>query len=1291
MGNVVGEQVDLGVDEQIKHRQQVFGAGFNDKSIERSPQALQYLNNRNTWIKLTSGVSLGVPDRFNDSEFAIGQDVITEAENDAKVKLKGILKDEGFFGNLSENEIQSLMDENLAKSFILFNGTQKLNTSAVTDPEDPTKQTSPASFTQRSGYRDSNSNITKNFDKLYGGIGGSDKGLQPMPGIVDAKVECVNRGSIRRATVTIKAYNKLQFSILEILYLRLGYLMLLEFGWDKYIDKIENGELTIRNTESTVADSGWFDGGTLTTDGIYNLIQSFRTKYKYSYDGFLGKVSNFDWTLNSDNTYDITLKLITIGSVVESLNINQPIAVPNQKEFDQKLKRARRAANINALSTRDEEGNFAGSEFYDYAQNSTDPEDEDYFAGDELINSLGADKFTNYLLETIAFFPERNINYLNLPNALGAEDILRGANLDVPNPLEGTFIPNFKISKTYGYQVPRKRRIYVRFGKLLEKIDLTCNFQVKNGNADVYTMLKFDYDDADNTKCAYIPNLVPLAPHKVLFTFDLTDDYAIDESLKIQKIFKNNMKEFASVEEGNKDVKYGKLYNTYFSVYFVADAFQSSKNSKGEVLLFKFLEKLCGAINESTGNITNIEPVIKEDRVIYFIDQNPIAGMDLVYPPQKRTKFQIYGYSPDGQSNFVKKFDFKTKITPDLSAIISIGATANGSDTKNMDAFPLRNWNRGLINKFETNLLSDSSNLSDSNIPPRDIEKEAKDAFSQQIKDGGFFTSTNNFQKGGGWESFGANRGYSLNFENITVKGVGGSWLSYWDSREEHSRSTRLLAEGWREWRTAQKIAVNQAAAQSGNAIVDETYMASRNYLNYIVQAFGGGTGYSTLKGAVIRKDQTIYLSGGKKIPNTVKTEELTISEEDSLYFFMDDNKDFIERGKSAFKMYQQRIAQFNYESAKVVSSTNGFIPLDLGLTFDGMSGIVIYNKIEVDTKFLPSSYPKALKFITTKVNHSIKNNQWETNVNTLSVPVTEEAVKQVMTKNNSAAAFKDANNPLTVKPPIPSTRPFRIYDNRTTAGKPDDPATYGSYITVDQFVSFFNENAQDKFRAFAETLEQSYKGYTMTVNAVYRTFARSVQLKKQNSRNASPGRSLHNYALAFDANITDPKGRTYLKKERKPWVESGIPGIAKQLGMVWGGDFGGYVDSVHFGFDVNRNTLLANAEEENAPETRQEAWITNDTSIKPGSPNKNTSGKKNFNYQTRFESITISPPRNSLRGGDTVTVTINYNNGDNLNATGTGTILINKVGRGQSARIDSAIRAATLQARGEITQQLGS
>ena len=79
------------------------------------------------------------------------------------------------------------------------------------------------------------------------------------------------------------------------------------------------------------------------------------------------------------------------------------------------------------------------------------------------------------------------------------------------------------------------------------------------------------------------------------------------------------------------------------------------------------------------------------------------------------------------------------------------------------------------------------------------------------------------------------------------------------------------------------------------------------------------------------------------------------------------------------------------------------------------------------------------------------------------------------------------------------------------------------------------------------------------------------------------------------------------------------------------------------------------------------------------------------FNYQSRFATTTISPPRNTLKGGDTVTVTINYNNGAGLVATGIGTTKINTVRRRQSALIDSAIRSATLKAKGEITQQLGT
>ena len=80
-----------------------------------------------------------------------------------------------------------------------------------------------------------------------------------------------------------------------------------------------------------------------------------------------------------------------------------------------------------------------------------------------------------------------------------------------------------------------------------------------------------------------------------------------------------------------------------------------------------------------------------------------------------------------------------------------------------------------------------------------------------------------------------------------------------------------------------------------------------------------------------------------------------------------------------------------------------------------------------------------------------------------------------------------------------------------------------------------------------------------------------------------------------------------------------------------------------------------------------------------------------NINYFTRFETITISPPRNTLKGGDTVTVTINYNDGGDNVATAEDKVVINKADRNQSQRIDNAIKAATLKAREKILQQIES
>ena len=56
----------------------------------------------------------------------------------------------------------------------------------------------------------------------------------------------------------------------------------------------------------------------------------------------------------------------------------------------------------------------------------------------------------------------------------------------------------------------------------------------------------------------------------------------------------------------------------------------------------------------------------------------------------------------------------------------------------------------------------------------------------------------------------------------------------------------------------------------------------------------------------------------------------------------------------------------------------------NLQLDMDGIEGMKIYNKIKVNSKFLPSNYPEKLEFVLTGVNHRLENNQWITSLDSI-------------------------------------------------------------------------------------------------------------------------------------------------------------------------------------------------------------------------------------------------------------------------------------------------------------------
>ena len=83
----------------------------------------------------------------------------------------------------------------------------------------------------------------------------------------------------------------------------------------------------------------------------------------------------------------------------------------------------------------------------------------------------------------------------------------------------------------------------------------------------------------------------------------------------------------------------------------------------------------------------------------------------------------------------------------------------------------------------------------------------------------------------------------------------------------------------------------------------------------------------------------------------------------------------------------------------QTITPTIGFIPINLSITLNGLSGIKIFDKLKVESKFLPNNYGDTLEFIITELDHFIENNKWYTRIGTLSIPNTinkPEAIIQI-------------------------------------------------------------------------------------------------------------------------------------------------------------------------------------------------------------------------------------------------------------------------------------------------------
>jgi hypothetical protein len=259
MGNIIGEPLKQYVTNQIKARQTLHGSGAGPNSSPRNDNQINLLNSSTAWIKLASAVQIKDKKRLNE----IGVD-------------------------------DSLTELLLAKKFILSSGLSEF---------DDIKLINRGGFDPLS--------VAINSSYTYGSYG-----YVPMPGLISADIKTLNRGSIKKATVKLIAQDTQQLQIIDLLYLRLGYTVLLEWGNSLYT-KTGTDKNILRQT---ILEKDFYTNKNFRK--VIDKIEEERKIHEGNYDGFLAKVSNFSWSVNNDGSYDIELTLISLGDVVESLKTN---------------------------------------------------------------------------------------------------------------------------------------------------------------------------------------------------------------------------------------------------------------------------------------------------------------------------------------------------------------------------------------------------------------------------------------------------------------------------------------------------------------------------------------------------------------------------------------------------------------------------------------------------------------------------------------------------------------------------------------------------------------------------------------------------------------------------------------------------------------------------------------------------------------------------------------------------------------------------------------------------------
>ena len=217
---------------------------------------------------------------------------------------------------------------------------------------------------------------------------------------------------------------------------------------------------------------------------------------------------------------------------------------------------------------------------------------------------------------------------------------------------------------------------------------------------------------------------------------------------------------------------------------------------------------------------------------------------------------------------------------------------------------------------------------------------------------------------------------------------------------------------------------------------------------------------------------------------------------------------------------YQYSELEKNLKLNPSASSANsGFLPFDLSLKMDGLSGMKVYQKFTIDTDFLPTNYPGTIDFLIKGITHTIAGNEWTTSIESMAIPKNPFAITGSSETERSAnrggpqefsavrgGNFRTIEGVRYKNGEIPNNK-LRSINNASK---------YKGAITSDGGQIRLYEKASIALDRLILAAEQAK--IPVKINSAYRTFNDQVRVRNEYPRDsATPGTSNHGFGLAVD------------------------------------------------------------------------------------------------------------------------------------------------------------------------------